>query len=355
LGSSDMKLFECGQWIRDIDEELDALPELDQLAGKSVMITGATGLIGSAVVDVLVRYNETHSVPITVYAAGRNEGKVVERFGDKPDLWFIPYDASCGANPFSHHSDYIIHGASNASPNRIVREPVETMLSNFLGMKELLDYANRTGTERLLFISSSEVYGNKAGSGAFKEDEYGYIDLLKARNSYSVGKRAAETLCVSYHDEYGVDSVIVRPGHIYGPTALSRDNRVSSAWAYAVARGENIVMKSDGSQIRSYCYCLDSASAILKALVNGETCRAYNISNPESVISIRQMAEILVQTAGVELCREYASEEDKKGFNPMLNSSLDSESLMALGWRGLFTAERGFAHTVEILKRIEAD
>ena len=350
-----MKLFECGQWIHDIDEVIDALPELDQLAGKSVMITGATGLICSAVVDVLLRYNETHSVPITVYAAGRSEEKVVERFGNKPDLFFLPYDASCGTNRFVDHSDYIIHGASNASPNMIVKEPVETMLSNFLGMKELLDYANRTRTEKLLYISSSEVYGNKIGSGAFKENEYGYIDLLKARNSYSVGKRAAETLCVSYYDEYGVESVIVRPGHIYGPTALPRDNRVASAWAYAVARGENIVMKSDGSQVRSYCYCLDSASAILKVLLNGETCHAYNISNPDSVISIKQMAEILAQTAGVKLCQEFASEEDKKGFNPMLNSSLNSDSLMALGWRGLFTAERGFTHTVEIIKGIIAN
>lgn len=350
-----MKLFECGQWIHDIDEVIDALPELDQLAGKSVMITGATGLICSAVVDVLLRYNETYSVPITVYAAGRSEAKVVERFGNKPGLFFLPYDASSGTNRFVDHSDYIIHGASNASPNMIVKEPVETMLSNFLGMKELLDYANRTRTEKLLYISSSEVYGNKIGSGAFKENEYGYIDLLKARNSYSVGKRAAETLCVSYYDEYGVESVIVRPGHIYGPTALPRDNRVASAWAYAVARGENIIMKSDGSQVRSYCYCLDSASAILKVLLNGETCHAYNISNPDSVISIKQMAEILAQTAGVKLCQEFASEEDKKGFNPMLNSSLNSDSLMALGWRGLFTAERGFTHTVEIIKGIIAN
>lgn len=349
-----MMLLECEQWINDIDEVLSALPELDQLTGKSVMITGATGLICSAVVDVLLRYNETHRAPIAVYAAGRSKEKIVERFGNRSDLFFIPYDATCGSNQFADHSDYIIHGASNASPNMIVKEPVETMLSNFLGMKELLDYVRETATKRLLYISSSEVYGNKESGGSFKEDEYGYIDLLKARNSYSVGKRAAETLCVSYNDEFGVDSVIVRPGHIYGPTALSRDNRVSSAWAYAVARGEDIVMKSEGSQIRSYCYCLDSASAILKVLISGETCHAYNISNPDSVISIKQMAEILVRAAGVKLCQSFASEEEKKGFNPMLNSSLNADSLMALGWRGLFTAEKGFSHTVEIIKGIIA-
>lgn len=345
-----MKLSECEQWICDIDEEIDALPELDHLAGKSIMITGVTGLICSAIVDVLVRYNETHSVPIIIYAAGRSEEKVLERFGNKPDLYFVSYDASSGANQFSHHSDYIVHGASNASPNMIVKEPVETMLSNFLGTKELLDYAKNTEAKRLLYISSSEVYGNKGGSDAFKENEYGYIDLLNSRNSYSVGKRAAETLCVSYYDEFHVEAVIVRPGHIYGPTALPKDKRVASAWSYAVARGEDIIMKSDGSQIRSYCYCLDSAAAILKILVQGETCHAYNVSNPGSIVSIREIAEILTQTAGVKLQQECASEEEKKGFNPMRNSSLNSDSLEALGWHGLFTAERGFSHTVKILK-----
>ena len=226
------------------------------------------------------------------------------------------------------------------------------MLSNFIGMKNLLDYANEKGVKKVLYISSSEVYGKKEGTEPYKSNEYGYIDLLNARNSYSVGKRAAETLCASYYDEYGVDSVIVRPGHIYGPTAVESDNRVSSAWAYAVARGENIVMKSDGSQIRSYCYCLDSASAILKVLLKGETVHAYNISNSNSIINIRGMAEILAKSAGVELKMELPSETEKKGFNPMSNSSLDSTELLNLGWKGLFDAERGFSHTVDILKEI---
>ena len=175
---------------------------------------------------------------------------------------------------------------------------------------------------------------------------------MNPRNSYSVGKRAAETLCASYFAEYGVDSVIIRPGHIYGPTASESDNRVSSAWAYMVSRGENIVMKSDGSQIRSYCYCLDCASAILTVLLKGESVKAYNISNADSVISIRKMAEILSSSASVELKIELPTDAEKKGFNPMPNSSLDSTELCGLGWQGLFDAERGFSHTVAILKEI---
>lgn len=346
-------LYDNKQWIADIDKVIEVVPELDELAGKSLMITGAAGLVCSAIVDIIFRYNDTHDKKIQVFAAGRWPEEMSGRFGDlvnRDDFTFVVYDASRTDNVIGVHSDYIIHGASNASPNMIVKEPVETMMSNFLGMKYLLDYAKEQGTKRILYISSSEVYGEKEGSEPYKEGQYGYIDLLKARNSYSVGKRAAETLCASYADEYGVESVIVRPGHIYGPTASPFDNRVASAWSYSVAKGEDIVMKSDGAQIRSYCYCLDCASAILKVLLCGENCHAYNISNPDSIISIKQMAEILVKSAGVNLRMELPTEEERKGFNPMSNSSLESTSLISLGWRGCFDAESGFGHTVQILK-----
>ena len=317
------------------------------------MITGAAGLVCSAIVDIIFRYNDTHDEKIQVLAAGRWPEEMSARFGDqvnREDFTFVVYDASKTDNVIDVHADYIIHGASNASPNMIVKEPVETMMSNFLGMKYLLDYAKEQGTTRILYISSSEVYGEKEGTEPYKEGQYGYIDLLKSRNSYSVGKRAAETLCASYADEYGMESVIVRPGHIYGPTASPYDKRVASVWSYAVAKGEDIVMKSDGSQIRSYCYCLDCASAMLKVLLCGENCHAYNISNPDSIISIKDMAEILSKSAGVELRMELPTEEERKGFNPMSNSSLESASLTGLGWHGCFDAETGFGHTVKILK-----
>lgn len=349
-------LYESKLWIEDIDTVMGIIPELKTLEGKSVMITGAAGLVCSAIVDILFRYNDTHEKKIQIIAAGRWLKEMSDRFGamvNRKDFTFVVYDASRTDNQIEVRADYIIHGASNASPQMIVKEPVETMMSNFLGMKYLLDYAKEQGAKRILYISSSEVYGKKEGTEPYREGQYGYIDLLKSRNSYSVGKRAAETLCVSYADEYGVESVIVRPGHIYGPTASPYDNRVASAWSYAVARGENIVMKSDGSQIRSYCYCLDCASAILKVLLVGEKSHAYNISNPDSIISIKEMAETLTKYANTELRMELATEEEKKGFNPMCNSSLESTSLVSLGWKGCFDAEVGFDHTVRIIKEME--
>lgn len=350
-----MTLFESGQWRRDIDRVLAELPDISALEGKTILITGAAGLICSSIVDVIFRYNDTHAVPIHVIACGRSPEKMRTRFGsltERPDFSFCFYDASRTDNRFPVRCDHIIHGASNAFPTMIVKEPVETMVSNFWGVKCLLDLAVKQNTRRFLYISSSEVYGNAATDHPFQENEYGFVDLLDPRSSYSVGKRAAETLCVSYANEYDVDPVIVRPGHIYGPSASVHDNRVSSMWAFAAARHEDIVMKSDGSQIRSYCYCLDCAAAILAALVKGERGRAYNISNPDSVISIKQLAELLAAFGGSKIVQCSATSSEKRGFNPMTNSSLDSGSLQAIGWKGLFNAEDGLAHTVSILREI---
>ncbi len=355
-----MNRYDCEQWFKDIDmviHNCGLLEELDALAGSSILITGAGGLIGSAIADVFVYYNETHDLPIRVFAGGRNQERVAGRFlpyCNRAYFRILSYDALREDNELPPKVDYIIHGAGNASPRMIMREPVETMVGNVLGLYHLLEYGKERGAKRVLYISSSEVYGTKEGSQPYGEREYGYIDLLNPRNSYSTGKRAAETLCVSYGLEYGVDSVIVRPGHIYGPTALEGDDRIASAFAYQAARGEDLVMKSEGEQIRSYCHCLDCAAAVIKVLLKGEGGQAYNISNPDSVITIKQMAELAAEAGGVRLLHQEVREEERKGFNPMSNSSLDSASLIGLGWKGCFDARTGILHTVDLLKELES-
>ena len=346
-------IYDSALWTEDLDRVIDAFPAFSALRGTSVLITGAGGLICSAVADLLIRMNERSGADIQVFAAGRSGERMERRFGPffgKPYFHFVPYDAAAASNTFDFHADYVIHGAGNAFPGMIVKEPVETMMSNVRGTMQLLDYCRESGVKRFLFISSSEVYGKKEGNEPYREGEYGYIDLLSPRNSYSVAKRAAETMCASYADEYGLDPVIIRPGHIYGPTASPSDNRVSSAFAYQAASGCDLVMKSAGSQLRSYCYCPDCASAVLTALLKGERVGAYNISDPDMIISIRDMAEITARAGGVSLTAEEPDQEDRRGFNPMSNSSLDGEKLLGLGWRTCFSPEEGLGRTVRILK-----
>ena len=353
-----MDIYNSKLWLSDLDEAISNYPEIKQLENSTILLTGATGLICSAIIDLLLRYNEHNpETAIKIIAAGRSEKKFNDRFSryiKSPYLEFVYYDAAKDPG-FDFSCDYIIHGASNTSPNTYVSEAVETMNYNYIGMKNLLDYAYLHKTKRLLYISSSEVYGANKGEEPCRENEYGYVDLLIPRSSYAVSKRATETLCISYSNEYGVEAVMVRPGHIYGPTASQKDKRVASLWSYAASCGEDIVMKSDGKQIRSYCYCLDCASAILYVLIKGENCHAYNISNAESIISIREMAQMLAKQGNVKLLFDIPSGEEKKAFNPMSNSSLNSESLEKLGWKGLFNAERGFSHTVTILKELKGN
>ncbi len=348
-------IYDSPVWREDVRRAVKAVPDLDMLAGKNLMITGAAGLICSAIVDILFAYNDTHEKKIQILAAGRWIEEMTQRFGDRTereDFHFVVYDAARTDNNLDIDADYIIHAASNAFPDMVMKEPVETMLSNMMGIYYMLKLAKEHHTKRVLYVSSSEVYGKKEGTAPYREGEYGYIDQLNPRNSYSVGKRAAETMCASFADEYGVESVIVRPGHIYGPTASPFDTRVSSAFAWSAARGEQLVMKSEGNQLRSYCHCLDCATAMLWVLLKGQNKTAYNISNPDSIITIFEMAQILAKAGGTELRRELPSAAEIAKFNPMSNSSLESRALEGLGWKGLFSAEEGLTHTVETLKTI---
>ena len=311
--------------------------------GISYLVTGSSGLIGSAFVDLLVTRHAG-----TVVAAGRDICALNRRFGGY--VHCIKYDAIA---PFAYDLkvDVIIHAASAASPELFVQNPVETMMANVFGVKELLEYARRVRAKKVIYVSSSEVYGKAAPrKGGYREDDYGFVDVLDVRSSYPMGKRAAETLCVSYAKEYGVNVSIVRPGHIYGPTASPKDRRVSSAFAWQAARGEPIVMKSAGSSLRSYTHCDDCASAIMTVVEKGLSGEAYNIANRAGVCTIRQMAEIMADEGGVELRFENATAADAVAFNPMDNSCLDPTKLEALGWSGGIGYEEGFRQTVRSLR-----
>ncbi|MBQ7168984.1 MAG: NAD-dependent epimerase/dehydratase family protein [Synergistaceae bacterium] len=346
-------IYAGGLWLSDIGLVSASLPELDSLAGKSVVITGAGGLICSTVIDTLIHWNESHHGrdSIRIIAAGRNRAGIAERFGEfsgRGYFTFMEYDAlSAEIPPIT--ADYVIHGAGNAHPSAMSSEPAETMLANITGINAILR-ASMNAVKRVLYISSSEVYGRRTNGNTapFTENDYGCVDILNPRSCYPVAKRAAETLCSCYVSEYGADVVIARPGHVYGPSASANDSRVSSAFAYLAARHENIIMKSDGQQLRSWCYSPDCAGAIIKLLLCGENANAYNI--PGEIMTIREMSGILAEAGGVKVIREGASENERRVFNPMNNSSVDGTKLESLGWKNIFDAKTGLTHTVDILR-----
>lgn len=343
-----MSLYESKTYLEDLDLTISNNSDIfDALRNQSVLITGATGLVCSPIVDLLLRSNRN----ITVYVAGRNKERADKRF----ERWckdqhyrFMFYDAT-KENNVDISANYIIHGASNSSPTDIKEHGIDTMLDNFRGTYELLNYAEDVKADNFLYISSSEVYGRKNSSQPFLEDEYGWVDILNPRSSYPSSKRAAETLCACFSQERQIKTTVVRPGHIYGPTAKRNDTHVANAFAYNAADGIDLVLNSDGKQLRSWCYSIDSASAILTVLINGQNVNAYNISNKSSIESIRNMAEMVAKEASVKVIMKNVK-RDIRQDNPMDNSSLNSEKLEKLGWQGLFDASTGFAHTIRIIR-----
>lgn len=347
-----MNLLKVENYYKDVKASLNSIVNVEKLKNSSILITGSTGLICSSIIDELLVLNELFDYNIRIYACARSQTSINKRFEkhkDNKNLIYIQYDANENLD-FSFKVDYVIHGASNASPELYVKEPVETMLSNILGMKNLLEFSKNNTVKSLIYISSSEVYGIKENVKPYIEDEYGYIDILNVRSSYSSSKRATETLCISYANEYDLDVKIVRPGHIYGPAAKETDRRISSSFLRDALRGENLVMKSAGDQIRSYCHSLDCASAILTVLLSGKLGEAYNISNKNSIITIKEMAKIISRISNVELILQLPNDLEVKQQNPMNNSSLNSHKLEMLGWKGIFTAEEGFKETYSVLE-----
>lgn len=335
----------------DLEDTINNIPDFESLKNKRILVTGATGLIGSAIVDVLAYKNIKDKWNIHIYAAGRDKEKIAQKFEQiyQEDFFtFVPYDASKEID-FTFDVDYIIHAASNAHPTAYSEQPVETMISNLYGINNLLNYAKQHNVTRTLYISSSEVYGQKDNNLPYKENDYGFIDILNPRACYPLSKKAAETLCVSYKKEYGLDVVIVRPGHVYGPTMSDTDSRASAQFIRNVLNGQDIVMKSPGMQLRSYCYVFDCVSAILTVLLRGSSGEAYNISNKNSIVTIRQLAECLAELSGRKIIYENPQDKELQGYNMMTYSVLDSEKLEKLEWKGLYNLHEGVKRTLRIL------
>ena len=338
------------KYYEELRQAVQAL-DLSAMKDKSILITGGSGLICSVIVDILAAANRWFDTNITIYLASLTEEELENRFPTfchEPFFKYVHYNALKPVD-FDFKADYVIHGASNAHPARYSVEPVETLLANVTGIKELLDYAHRVDSKRVLYISSSEVYGKKEGNEPYQENDYGFVDLLNPRASYPSGKRASETLCSAYYAEYGVETVIVRPGHIYGASMTKSDSRATAQFVRNILEGNDIVMKSAGTQLRSYCYGTDCATAILTVLLKGEPANAYNISNRDSVVSIRQIAEAFAKAGGKKVVFTSATDKEQKSYNLMDNSSLNAEKLEALGWKAMFSVEEGTARTIDYL------
>ena len=316
----------------------------EKLYGCNVLITGATGLLGECLTDVLMSHTEGN---IQVWASGRDDERAKSMFAGfsaDPRFHYVHWDVMQPL-PTTEDFHYVIHAASSASPRFFATQPVETILSNILGIRTLMEYGIKHNMQRLLFVSTGEVYGE--GDGRYFTEEYsGYVDSLSPRSCYPAGKRTAETLCASYAEEYGADFVVARPCHIYGPHFTPHDNRVYAQFIRNVLKGEDIVMKSTGTQYRSWCYVVDCVSALLYILLRGTQGQAYNVADPASNITIRELAEMVAELGHRKVIMDLANTQEQAGFNPVKRSVFSVDRLSALGWHVEGTMHDKMARTL---------
>lgn len=325
--------------------------DIRKLYHKSVLITGATGLIGSFAADLLLYANREENAGIEIYLLARDEGRLKERFTSSlkdKKLHFVVQDVTKPLE-LTIPVDYIIHAAGDGFPAAFREHPVETMTPALFGTYQLLQYAKAYGLQKFLYISSGEVYGKTAGDvHAFSEEECGYLDNMTVRSCYPMAKRCAETLCVSFGEQYGIPIVVARPSHTYGACTSARDNRATVQFLEQAAAGEQITLYSRGEQMRSYTYVADCVSAIFTVLVKGMNGEAYNIANAVSTASIAEFASILAQKVNTEWCIKTPDETQRKEQTVIEYAVLNPAKLEQLGWKGQYDIDQGIRHMIQI-------
>ena len=325
-----------------------------KLENRCILITGASGLICRLIVDVLMYRNENFGMNCTVFAIGRNTDKAKKMFADIWDNELFKFSSHDINKPLELEIgkvEYVVHMASNTHPIAYSTDPIGTVSANVIGTNNLLEFAVEHNTIRFLFASSNEIYGENRGDKEFFNEHYcGYIDCNTMRASYPESKRCGEALCQAYKKQKGLDVVIPRLTRTYGPTMLVTDTKAVSQFIRKAIAGENIVLKSAGTQYYSYTYVADAVSGLLTVLLKGESGEAYNIADEKSDIMLKDLAAILAQIAGKEVVFELPDEIEKAGYSTATKARLDGSKLKALGWKAKYDIKSGMEKNIEILK-----
>ncbi|PIO83027.1 hypothetical protein BSQ39_05290 [Loigolactobacillus backii] len=305
--------------------------------GTTVLITGATGLIGYHLVRTLLLRNEIIGSNIKVIAQIRNLEKAKSMYGqlfNDENLIFYVSDI-CDPISIEGKLDYIIHGASVTSSKMFVENPVQTIDVAYKGTKNILELAKEKKVRKVIYLSSLEVYGIvDMDHPEVTESDLGYIDILSPRSSYSEGKRMMECLARSYYSQYQVPVVIARLAQTFGSGVSFNDTRVFAEFARSAIYNKDIILKTDGSTSRDYCYISDAVQGILLLLTSRNDGEAYNIANEETYTSIKEMANIVAHEITNDKIKVKVNipKVETNGFAPKLKLKLMSRKIRNLGW-----------------------
>ena len=333
----------------DVDFIINSNIPWKKFSGKTILISGANGFLPSYMVHTLFQLNKT-KINTKVYALVRNKTKTKKIFNQyikNGFLEIIEQDISQKLN-FNKHIDFIIHAASQASPKYYYSDPIGTMLPNIIGTKNLLDIATKNSVESFLFFSSGEVYG-QTGSNKINELNYGFLDPLDLRSCYAESKRTGESLCMAWFKQNKTPVKIARIFHTYGPGMNLDDGRVFADFVSDAVKNRNIKIKSAGTAIRPFCYIADATAAFFIILLKGKNGNAYNVSNPNCMVSVMELAKIisrLFPEKGLKI--EKGKKPAQKDYmqSKIKSQNPDISKLLKLGWKPKFSIEEGFSRTI---------
>lgn len=352
-----MKLIENALYQEDIMNVVAQPVPWDKLQDKTLLISGATGLVGSFFIDVVMFLNKERNLNCKIYALGRNEDKAKSRFGYCYESYlfqFISYDINL---PFVRNDigdvDYVLHLASNTHPVAYATDPIGTITTNIIGTQNMLEFACAHHALRCAFVSSNEIYGENRGDVETFEEKYcGYIDCNAMRAGYPESKRCGEALCQAYIKQRGLDIVIPRLTRSYGPTMLMNDTKAISQFICKAIVGEDIVLKSKGTQYYSYTYMADAVCGLFYILLVGEKGEAYNVADEASDIMLKDLAKIIANTVEKNVVFDIPDAVECAGYSKATKARLDSAKLQKLGWRAMYDIQSGIQRTIKILSKL---
>ena len=339
---------------QDLEEVFHRNIPWEKLEGKTVLITGAYGMLASYVVYMLLYLNETAGMHIRMIAAVRSEEKLRERFLEFTQRSYFQMYKSELDGPFAIAQDihYIIHAASLAAPQHYQVCPIEVLKPNTIGNYYLLELAAEKSVEGYLFFSTGDIYGVVEGKDTIQENDYGSMDTLDIHNCYSESKRMAETMCRAWQQQKGVPVTIARICHTYAPTMdVEHDPRVFASFVKDILEKKDIVMKSSGCSKRTFCYIADAVAAFFLILLCGKEGEAYNVCNTDAFYSIAELADILAglyPDLHLEVVRKDREKDDVYVENSVANDvPHDNGKLKQLGWETKYDVRSGFLRVIE--------
>ena len=323
----------------------------DNFRNKTVLISGASGMLPAYMVKTLLYLNKKANYNINIIGIVRNIDMAKQRFCDfLTDTRFklLKIDLSEKIN-LEENIDYIIHAASQASPSLFFSDPVGTIEANTFGTGNLLKFAKDKNVKGFLYFSSGEVCGDIFDvKDIVQEDDYGIVNPLEVRNCYAESKRLGENLCHCYYCQYNIPTKIVRPSHTYGYGFKINDGRAFASFIMSIVNGKNIILKSDGSAKRSFVYIADAIRAYFLVLLKGESGQAYNVGNDHE-ISILELANLLVSLPENKTSKVIINISADAPSAKSSHGQLDISKIKLLGWKPCITEKEGFQRTIKAI------